>query len=149
MSTAWVSFPWRQASLCSLSTRREPWLRWSKAAAIKPTLCGLWAFQAEMICEAMGAMVSLVCRRGFSSQRQVMEVAVEGSSASPWMVTRMPAMVKVRAETVGAAAEVPSRGLFVAAMVGGGFNSLCWGWFCVSAEGNWGGQVWWRIVWLR
>lgn len=63
-------------------------------------------------------MVSFVWRRGFSSQRQAMDVAVGGSSARPWTVTRMPAMVKVCVETGGEGGEVPERGLFVAAMAG-------------------------------
>lgn len=73
-------------------------------------------------------MVSLVCRRGFKSHRQETDEQLEGSSARPWTVTRMPAMVKVWAETageVGEVGEVPSRGLFVAAMVAFGGIASC------------------------
>lgn len=45
-------------------------------------------------------------------------MADEGISDRPWTVTRIPAMVKVWEDTVGEALVcVPSRGLFVAAIV--------------------------------
>ena len=80
-------------------------------------------------------MVSFVWRRGFSSQRQAIFVAVGGISARPWTVTRMPAMVKVEAETGGEGAEVPERGLFVAAMAGEWVWGVCLRWRSVEGSG--------------
>jgi hypothetical protein len=65
------------------------------------------AFQVEMAWLAMGAIVSLVWRRGLRSHRQAIEDAEAGTSESPWMVTRMPAIVMVWEETGGEEELVP------------------------------------------
>jgi hypothetical protein len=62
-------------------------------------------------------MVSLVWRRGFSSQRHAIEDAEAGTSERPWMVTRMPPMVMVCEEMGGVEAFVPWRGFVVAAIL--------------------------------
>ena len=76
-------------------------------------------FQAEMIRLAIGAIDSRVCKRGCRSHSEAISVAEEGMSERPWMVTRMPAMVKVWEEMAkSGGAFVVWRGLVVAAMVG-------------------------------
>ena len=68
---------------------------------------------------AMGAIVSFFCNRGCKSHKHATEEAEEGSSERPWTVTRMPAIVKVCADTEGSAVVcVPWRGFVVAAMEG-------------------------------
>lgn len=86
MSCACVGLPSRHAPLARSDTSREPWLRWSNAAATSRCRRPLSWAASPTLCTMIAPMLAIVARepsRGWCSHSIVTDSVSAGSSSRP------------------------------------------------------------------